>query len=207
MYFQASDSRMRRLDIGIDDSSYRANSDVSRVMLYNAICAAYLVTTTRLQSGLVLMSVPFPGLFAGQYQGSLVLLEALKNSQSTLLSRFEQLVQLNCVKVVRTIDRISGFLVIFNGLPSHVGYCIYTIHGFIKGSFLHTRRQAASMDCDHYTEDEHTCAISSTITYSKLAFALLKSLARYSPFERLLTVPRTLNPSLKRASTVWLREP
>lgn len=52
---------MRRLDIGIDDGRHRANSDVSRVMLYNVICAAYLVTTTRLQSGLVLMSVPFPG--------------------------------------------------------------------------------------------------------------------------------------------------
>lgn len=47
--------------------------------------------------------------------------------------------------MVRTIDKISDFLVIFNGLPSHVGYCIHTLHGFIEGSVLHIPRQASPM--------------------------------------------------------------
>lgn len=40
---------MGRLEIGINDGRHRANSNVNFVMLYNVICAAYLVTTTRLQ--------------------------------------------------------------------------------------------------------------------------------------------------------------
>lgn len=51
-------------------------------------------------------------LLVRQHGYPLVLLETLKDSQGTLLSRLEQLVQLNCIEMVRTIDNMSGFLVI-----------------------------------------------------------------------------------------------
>ena len=50
----------------------------------------------------------------------------------------------------------------------------------------------------------HTCPISSTMTYSKFALDPLNRSARYSPLSFDRTVPTTLIPSSRNASTVWL---